>query len=141
MNLDFNNMDDEQFRKEFMRFLNLYQSSMEDFIDKSEKKGNGLFLYNPLGFDENMIRKIINNINEDMSNKDDLKRQLPDNYMNSIMGYFNNEKSYNKEPKKLNTIDLLNKKLYQSISKEDYESAAKIRDLIESLKKDNVKEK
>ena len=33
-NFNFNGMDDEEFRKEFMRFLNMYQSGLESFMKK-----------------------------------------------------------------------------------------------------------
>ena len=42
----FNGMNDEEFRKEFMRFLNMYQSSLDGFMKNNYDKKN--FMKKPI---------------------------------------------------------------------------------------------
>lgn len=144
MYLDFNNMDDEQFRKEFMEFLTMYQSSIQNFMNKNK---NNNPLNNPFDIDSDYIKKIFKNINKDINidmDGYDMGRMNFDPQKD--FSSFNGSGSYNpfdgtvrfkKEEEELNTLQLLDKKLRNSIINEDYEQASKIRDLINSLKEDD----
>lgn len=151
----FNGMNDEEFRKEFIRFLNTYQSGLENFMKKNYGTNRGIDFFS-MGmepFDNDFFKKIINNISEDLNvekGRDDNgeweKRtwSSPDgttNYSsfsrNSYFNPFDGKVEFKKEGEEIDTIKLLNKKLNQAIMREKYEDAAKIRDLINSLKEDN----
>ena len=142
MNLDFNNMDDEQFRKEFMKFLTMYQSSIQNFMNTNKK--NKPF-NNPFDIDSDYIKKIFKNIDKDINiDGYDMGRMNFDpqegfsSYSRSgSFNPFDGTVRFKKEEEELNTLQLLDKKLRDSIINEDYEQASKIRDLINSLKEDD----
>tara|TARA_R110002020_G_scaffold113236_2_gene260268 strand:- start:12331 stop:12798 length:468 start_codon:yes stop_codon:yes gene_type:complete len=152
MDLNFNNMDDEQFRKEFMRFLTMYQSSIQNLMNRN--KSNDYFI-NPFGMDEDMIKKIFNNIQDDLNiekGEDEdgewEKRNFssPDGKSNfssfSRSGFYNpfdGSVSFKNQQKEMDTLQLLDMKMRNAIMDEKYEDAAKIRDLIKSLKEDENK--
>ena len=149
----FNGMSDEEFNKEFLRFLNMYQSGLESFMKKNlGPQNNSFFGSNPMNiepFDMDSLRKILSQLNDDMGlekgndeNGEGEKRNWlsPDGSTSfssfSRNQYFNpfegRVSKYRKEPE-IDTMKLLTKKLNQAISDEKYEEAAKIRDLIKSL--------
>lgn len=152
MNLDFNNMDDEQFRKEFMRFLTMYQSSIQNLMNRN--KGSNYFM-NPFGMDENAIKKIFDNIQDDLNIErgededgewDKKNFTSPDgkNYFtfsrSSFYNPFDGNTPFKREQKEMSTLELLDLKMKNAIIGEKYEDAAKIRDLIKSLKEDENKD-
>lgn len=156
-NFGFNGMDDEEFRREFMKFLNMYQSGLDNFMKKTynNKNYNSFFSIDP--FDTSSLRdlfKLINKENIDTEKGGDENGEWERNYWQSPDGNtsFNSYiKSYYYDPfedrlnfknnkKEINTIKLLENKLNKAIMDENYESAAKIRDLINNLKEDKEKE-
>jgi len=150
MNLDFNNMDDEQFRKEFMRFLTLYQSSIQNFMNKKNNPFKNTF-----NLDEDSIKRIFNdiqsnlNIDNDEYDSGEWERKdftspngKGDFSSFSRSGFYNpfdGSVRFSEKPQEMDTLKLLDIKLKQSIINEDYESCSKIRDLIKSLKEDENK--
>lgn len=151
----FNGMDDEDFKREFINFLNMYQSSLENFMKKSygTNKNLDFFSMGMEPFDNDFFKKMMNNISEDMDiekGNDDKgeweKRSWssPDGSAkyssfsrNSYFNPFDGRVEFKNDTEEIDTIKLLNKKLNQAIMRERYEDAAKIRDLINSLKEDN----
>jgi excinuclease UvrABC helicase subunit UvrB len=144
---NFNGMSDDEFKKEFMRFLNYYQDSMKEFM-----RG-------PFGYDdfiklntnnENPYENLFKNIsNEDMDiqkgsdqhgewekrswSSPDGKKQFTSFTRNSGFNPKNNTFMDNVDS--IDTLTLLKNKLNKAVINEDYEDAAKIRDLIKSLEK------
>ena len=152
MDLNFNNMDDEQFRKEFMRFLTMYKSNIQNLMNRN--KSNDYFI-NPFCMDEDMIKKIFNNIKDDLNidrgedEEDEWEKRnfsSPDGKSNfssfSRGGFYNpfdGSVSFKNQQKEMDTLQLLDMKMRNAIIDEKYEDAAKIRDLIKSLKEDENK--
>lgn len=151
----FNGMDDEDFKREFVKFLNMYQSGLENFMKKNYGTNRNLDFFS-MGmepFDNDIFKKIINNISEDMDTQkgsDDKGEWEKRNWSspdgstkyssfsrNSYFNPFDGNVEFKKEDDEVDTIKLLNKKLNKAIMRERYEDAAKIRDLINSLKEDN----
>lgn len=144
----FNNMDDELFKKEFLRFLNQHQQKMNNFMKRmygfDERKD---YRSTPDDFLNKILNKL-NNVDFDIQKIEDetglwekKSWQSPDGYTSytSFTRDFNpyqstkeNKKSFDEDSE---TIELLKEKLNHSIEIEDYESAAKIRDLIKTLEK------
>jgi hypothetical protein len=66
----FNGMSDEEFNKEFLRFLNMYQSGLESFMKKNlGSQNNSFFGSHPMNiepFDMDSLRKILSQLNDDM---------------------------------------------------------------------------
>jgi len=156
MNLDFNNMDDEQFQKEFIRFLTLHQSSIKNLME-ANKKNNPFNSFNPFNpfngknnfdVDEDYIKRIFNNIhsNLNLNNDEEWERKdftdpngKEDFSSFSRSGFYNpfdGTVRFNEKQQEMGTLELLDIKLKESIMNEDYENSAKIRDLINSLKED-----
>jgi len=158
-NFGFNGMDDEEFRREFMRFLTMYQSGLENFMKKTyNNKGfnqNQFFSIDP--FDTDSLRDLLKAINkEDM----DIERgedetgeweksswKSPDGSSSfnsysrsSFYNPFEGKVNFKQNPEDIDTVKLLENKLNKAIMDENYESAAKIRDLINNLKEDKEKE-
>ena len=52
--LNFNNMDDESFREDFLKFLNQHQKRMNDFMKR---------MYNENGYSDETLNNIISKIN------------------------------------------------------------------------------
>lgn len=153
----FNEMNEEEFRREFMKFLTMYQPSLESFIKKTYLKPSDLEDLN------NQVFFRSKNLNTDfipdftsLSNKDlniekgsdehgDWEKKTwssPDGRSSyaSFTRSFNSER-YFKDKKQTksddtHTLALLEQKLDKSIREEKYEDAAKIRDLIKSIKED-----
>lgn len=159
-NFNFNGMDDEEFRKEFMRFLNMYQSGLESFMKKSYNNNNNFmnnpfFGISPMSDEElkNILKDINSSINFERGEDEDgewEKRswQSPDGSSSfnsfsrsSYYNPFNGKVNFKQESQEMDTLTLLEGKLKKAIIDENYEDAAKIRDLIKSLEKDNNKEK
>ena len=149
----FNNMDDEEFRKEFMKFLNMYQSGLENFMKKTYNTrgfmSNPFFNIHPM--DDDMLKDIFKNLddvntesgtdeNGEWEKKNwsspDGKSSFSSYTRNSFYNPFEGKVKFKDNPEEVDTVKLLEKKLNESVMKEDYESAAKIRDLIKSLKED-----
>ncbi len=136
MDLNFNNMDDEEFRKEFMKFLTTYQSSIKNLMDRN--KGNDYFI-NPFNMDEDMIKKIFNNIQNDFNTGENEMGDFRNiNFSRGNFDMYPKFKSHDfgGEQKEMDTLQLLDMKMKNAIINENYEDAAKIRDLIKSLKED-----
>ena len=142
----FNNMDDDEFRKEFIRFLNEHQRKMSDFmkqmygVEDSPKIKKNYDLKDYLDLLAQMNLKDINREKgeDEFGSWEQSNWISPDgtSRFSSFSRDFNPYKYNNfreEEETKLDTMDLLEKKLNKSIMIEDYESAAKIRDLIKSL--------
>ena len=64
-NFGFNGMDDEEFRREFMKFLNMYQSGLDNFMKKTynNKNYNSFFSIDP--FDTSSLRDLFKLINKE----------------------------------------------------------------------------
>lgn len=149
----FNDMSDEEFMKEFMKFLNKYQDSLKNSTNKT---------YNPRGFtsypffniqpiSDDMLRYITKN-SDDMNTESgtdengqwekrswsspDGKSSFSSYTRNSFYNPFEGKVKFKDDSEELDTIKLLKENLNKAVIKEDYESAAKIRDLIKSLKED-----
>lgn len=138
--LNFNNMDDDSFRKDFLNFLNQHQKRMSDFMkrmyDEQDLNSNETF--------NNIISKI-NRENTDTYGEDDMwgvnKRDSETNSINydsinydSFLREFNPYKEIKPQSHNgVTTMELLESKLNKAVMKEDYESAIKIRDLMKSL--------
>lgn len=150
MNLDFNNMDDEQFQKEFIKFLTLHQSSIKNLIESNKKNNpfNPFNSKNNFDVDEDYIKRIFNNIhnNLNLNNDEEWERKdftdpngKEDFSSFSRSGFYNpfdGTVRFNEKQQEMGTLELLDVKLKESIMNEDYENSAKIRDLINSLKED-----
>jgi excinuclease UvrABC helicase subunit UvrB len=141
---NFNNMDDEEFRKHFMKFINMYQSSLEGFMknnyDKTNFMNNPFFNIKPLSDEE--LQKILNSLNDSfsMGGEEPWKNQQNSNFFKKFnYNPYGNDR-FEKEDEEVDTLKLLDKKLKESIINEKYEDAAKIRDLINNIKKDREKE-
>jgi len=155
----FNGMNDDEFREEFLRFLNTYQSTLESFMKKNYSSPKNYFVgpssFGMEPFNLDVLKKLINEMNDSMNiekgedeNGSWVRKNWssPDGstFFNSFSrnSFFNpfgedttsDEKEYQTE--EIDTIKLLERKLNKAISKERYEDAAKIRDLIKSLKSD-----
>jgi excinuclease UvrABC helicase subunit UvrB len=152
----FNDMSDEEFRKEFLKLLSMYQSGFDRYM-KSNFNNRG-FMSNPFfsiePIDDNFINDILKNINKNMDierGEDEMgeweKRswQSPDG-SSSFNSYSRNSfynpfeagrSNFKEKPEEVDTLKLLEVKLNKAIMDEKYEDAAKIRDLINSLKEDN----
>ncbi len=145
----FNGMGDDEFKKEFMRFLNMYQSSVNGFMKKNyaDKNfmNNPFFNIKPLSNEE--LENMLNNIN-DSFNKNETEGwegnswESPDG-SNPFKKFIHNNPlggNNNKHDSEIDTFKLLDNKLRSAIINENYEDAAKIRDLINNLKEDQKKE-
>ncbi len=156
---DFNGMNVDEFREEFMWFLTTYQITLENFMKKNYSSPKNYFVkpssFGIDAFNFDSLKKLINEINDNMNiekgedENGSWERKnwsSPDgstffnsfsrnSYFNPFGEYINSEeKGYQTE--EVDTIKLLERKLNKAISKERYEDAAKIRDLIKSLKED-----
>jgi len=136
-------MDDEQFRKEFLRFISLYQRDMEKFMrtyyGNRNPYGNPNFkpedLFNKLGINLNDIN-FDQGINNDGSEWESKNWKSPDGLTN--FRSFTHKFGIN-DPKEVNTLDLLKEKLNIAVMEEEYEKAAKIKKLMDSLSEDRLK--
>jgi len=155
----FNNMSDDDFRKEFLNFLNSYQSGLEGFMKKNYGYGRE-FNLPPLdkgSFDFEKLSKIFNEITNSINvergedeNGGWEKRSWTSPDGSSSFSSFSRNSFYSpfdgnvtfrndlNDYEEVDTIKLLEKKLNKAISREKYEDAAKIRDLIKSLKEDKI---
>ncbi len=141
---EFNNMDDEQFRKEFLKFLEQHEKKMNEFMKK---------MYDPKPKKDTNFNKLNDYINNMMNGLDNTFGDIPNpqfgswNLPNDSFMYrsYNNDVSpfdlFNKKNENKSTMDILDDKLKKSIIEEDYESAIKIRDLINGIKEDQKKSK
>jgi excinuclease UvrABC helicase subunit UvrB len=149
------NMSDEEFRNEFMKFLNNYKSSLESFM-KSTYKPRGLgFMSNPFfniqPIDDETLREIfrsMDNINTEFGKDSDgeweKKSWTSPDGSSSFRSYtkssfynpFDGSVKFKESSNDVDTIKLLEQKLNKAVLDEKYEDAAKIRDLIKSLKED-----
>lgn len=152
-NFDFNDMSDEEFRKEFIKFLNKYQRGLESFTKKFYNSRDLGFMSNPFfniyPIGDDMLKDITNDLGNmntesgvDENGEWEKRSWLSPDGTSSFTSYTRNS-FYNPsdsnvkfmdKSEEMGTIKLLEKKLNESIDREDYESAAKIRDLIKSLK-------
>lgn len=150
----FNNMSDDEFRREFMRLLNMYQSGMDNFM--KEMYGSFEFPvrenrnpYTPMS-EEEFLRKYFGDIPsgstngtyDDGSNWEKRSWTSPDgsrsyrSFRRSFTSPMEGKTSQNEDISNVDTLKLLETKLNKAIIDEKYEDAAKIRDLINSLKND-----
>lgn len=154
-NFGFNDMSDEEFRKEFMKFLNMYQNSLESFMKKTYNPRGFGFMSNPFfniqPMDDDMLRDIFKNLDsmntesgEDENGEWEKRNWTSPDGKSSFSSYsrssfynpFEGKVKFKDKPEETDTLKLLEKKLNKAVMNEDYESAAKIRDLIKSLKED-----
>jgi adenine C2-methylase RlmN of 23S rRNA A2503 and tRNA A37 len=139
--LNFNNMDDESFRKDFLKFLNQHQQRMNDFMKRMYNNDN----FNSDEMFNNIISKMNREDLNDQSGEDEYGMWGRNNWTSedgsisydSFFREFNPYKELKPQTKKeVTTLELLESKLKKAIMVEDYESAAKIRDLMKSLRED-----
>jgi hypothetical protein len=146
----FNDMSDEDFRKEFLKLISMYQSGFDRFMKNGFSNRN--FMSNPFfniePIDDSLINEILKNINKDMDierGEDDMGEwerrswQSPDgsSSFNVYRSGFNfGDGGFKQKSEEVDTLKLLKRKLNKAIDEEKYEDAAKIRDLINSLKED-----
>ena len=136
--LNFNNMDDESFREDFLKFLNQHQKKMNDFMKRMYDKND----FNSDESFNNIISKINrNNMNDE--NDFEMWRGTSWTSEDGSVNYDTFFREFNPykelKPQKqseVTTMELLDSKLKKAILREDYESAAKIRDLMKSLSED-----
>jgi len=141
-NLNFGSMDDDLFRKDFLNFLNQHQKRMSDFMKK-------MYGENDLNSDQtfnNIMSKLNINPNNVEKGEDEYGSWESNEWFsnegnthyNSFFREFNPYKDIKPRSgtQEVSTLDLLESKLNKSILEEDYESAAKIRDLMKSLSND-----
>lgn len=142
----FNDWNDEFFKKEFLKFLNEHEKKMNDFMKQmySQKpKENGEF--NKIN---DYINRLMGNFNQDQNIEgfnDDFNKWEKSSWLSPDGSSMFTSYSRDFDPKfkkenlnNFSTLELLEEKLKKSIINEDYENAAKIRDLIKDL---NVKSK
>ena len=135
--LNFNNMDDESFREDFLKFLNQHQKRMNDFMKR---------MYNENGYSDETLNNIISKINrndmDEQNGEDEFGRWRGSSWTSedgsinydSFFREFNPYKELKPQKQsEVTTMELLDSKLKKAILREDYESAAKIRDLMKSL--------
>ena len=134
-NFGFNGMDDEDFKREFMKFLNMYQSSLDSFMKKNYNNNN--FMNNPFfsisSISEEDLRNMDNSFNFMEGDEDFFKKIIHNNP-------FGGHSRTKKNETDIDTLTLLDSKLKLAIMDEKYEDASKIRDLIINLKEDQKKE-
>lgn len=138
--LNFGGMDDDLFRRDFLNFLNQHQKRMNDFMKRMYSKDE-------LGSDDT-FNKLMSRLSEEGFNVENGEDEYgtwgksnwtsQDGSINydSYFREYNPYKELKPQPKntqEVSTLGLLESKLKKAIMKEDYESAAKIRDLIKSL--------
>ena len=141
---NFNDMSDEEFRKEFVRIINMYQSGMSGFI--RQMYGNEPTRRNNKVSDDEIFSKFFNNLPNDMGtdsgvNKDgngfDSWNWSPSDGSNNFRSY---EKSFfdgmvnDGHTPKINTLELLRGKLNSAVMEERFEDAGDIHNLMEKLK-------
>lgn len=142
-NLDFNNMNDEQFRREFLRFISFYQKDMEKFIKAYYGNRNPFTPFNETEEFFNRLNMDINEVNFDDIKDDsewETKSWTSPNGMTNFRA-FRQRIGVDKNLKEINTLELLKQKLNLAIIDEKYENAAKIKKLMDSIKKDEIKKK
>jgi excinuclease UvrABC helicase subunit UvrB len=157
-NFGFNGMNDDEFMREFIKILNMYQSSVENFMKKNYESKN--FMSNPffniLPINEDELKEMFKNIEDNFNverggddNSEWEKRtwSSPDGSSsfssfsrNSFYNPFDGKVKFKENQEDIDTIQLLEKKLNKAIESEKYEDAAKIRDLINNLKEDKKNE-
>lgn len=162
----FNDMSDEEFRRMFTKILNDRQKEIERFLrafygDGSRDGFSGqsrsdrffgdldhnrmrmdhedFFTIFPGFFDTSMDDMNIEKGDDELGPWENKSWTSPDGSTsyNSFKRYFNGS-DYNNRNKQsdIDTVKLLEMKLNKAITEEKYEDAAKIRDLINSLKED-----
>lgn len=142
----FNGMNDEEFRKEFMRFLNMYQSGLDGFMKDNQSKknfmNNPFFGIKPLSDEE--FKNILNSLNSsfdfDKNGGNPFKQPKESKFYEKFTYNPYGSSRFEREDEEIDTLKLLDKKLKESIIDENYEDASKIRDLINNLKEDRKKE-
>lgn len=162
-NLGFNGMNDEEFRREFMKFLTTYQSGLEDFMRQNynDRHYTPKPFFNIEPFDNDSLKDLLKAISRDSlniergndENGEWEKRswQSPDgsslfnsyikNSYHNPFGGKGHSNTFRESTEDMDTLKLLENKLKEAVVYEKYESAAKIRDLINNLKEDKKKEK
>jgi hypothetical protein len=136
----------DEWSKDFMRFLMAYRQKMEEFMNKEYSEFKNPFMLGDTYSD--LIKQMYKDLNTESGV--DADGEWEKKTWSSPDGSFHFE-SYSKsnmyEPKSktqsettIDTINLLEVKLRQAVQSENYEDAAKIRDLIKSLKDDSKDE-
>lgn len=154
------NLDDDEFRKEFMKLMNQRQREMDDFmrkfygpsnnrsfsgqsrfydrIDKKSDKNDDVF-----GFFNKIFNNFLDNQDSNMSNNSinfhsssKVFKVNPDGTFEEIENnFFDREDDKEREP-----LKVLKLKMEKAIEEERYEDAAKFRDAIKSLEDKKGKE-
>lgn len=137
----FNDWNDEFFKKEFLKFLNEHEKKMSEFMrqmyNQNPEENNDFKKIN------DYLNKITGDFNQEQSNTesfDDLNSWDKSSWFspNGSSMFTSYSRDFNpnldkKNLEKFSTLELLEEKLNKSIINEDYESAAKIRDLIKDI--------
>lgn len=145
----FNNWNDEFFRREFLKFLNEHEKNMSEFMKK---------MYNQKPKENKDFKKINDYLNKMMGDfNQDLRSStekdsgefgsweksswISDDGSSYFTSYNRDYEPFLKKEnlKNIDTVELLEEKLKKSIIDEDYESSAKIRDLIKDLENKSKK--
>lgn len=145
---NFNWMDGDDFEKKFMEFLNAHQSGLENFMKEKFVPKNP---FNNHPTDGDILREVFKNLNGmninlggDVNGVWKEKTWVSPNGRSLINSYtwnpsnnpLENRFKFNQSNEETDTLKLLEKKLNVAVTEEDYESAAKVRDLIKLLKED-----
>jgi hypothetical protein len=137
--------DGDEWSKEFMKFMMAYRQRMEEFMNKNYSEFSDPFLLGDTYGD--LIKRMFSNLNTndevDENGWEKKSWSSPDGSIHFESYSKNNPyepKSKTQSETTMDTINLLEVKLRQAVQNENYEDAAKIRDLIKSLKDDDKNE-
>lgn len=147
----FNNMNDDEFRKEFLRILNMYQKGMDNYFksifgdNKPTDRYMGWEDFFSKGFDDMDVER---GFDEDGSGWETRNWTSPDGNISytSFSRMFGNEnelpnfRERKRNTRKVDVMEMLEEQLEEAVRQEKYEKCAEIRDLISSLKSDKEKE-
>ena len=141
---NFSNMSDDEFRKEFLKIINMYKSGMDGYMKElySNIKPNRMS-------EDDIIKNIFGQMPENMNidrgtdeegDWESKEWSSPDG-LSSFRSYsrqnlFNPMSNKHKEDE-LSTIEVLNKRLKKAVDEEKYEEAGRIHKLIKQLNEED----
>jgi hypothetical protein len=144
-------MSDDEFRREFLRILNMYKGGMDSYMKKFYG-GDNNFSNNIGGVNEEDIFKkffgqmpddmnIERGIDDDGSDWESKEWSSPDG-LSGFRSYrrhnFTNPMlNRHMEEDELDTVEVLNKRLRKAVDEEKYEEASKIHKLIKQLNEED----
>jgi hypothetical protein len=132
---NFNSDDYDDFRKEFIKFLSMYQSGLDNFF------GDNFFNVKPI---TGSIKGLTIESGLDKYGEWEKSSWTSEDGLTSYTSFVRSSGSNRKDEntsgvgRKTETIQLLESKLDKAILEENYEEAAKIRDLIKSLREELI---